>query len=233
MRIAVAEDDLSARKQTIKYFRRFQEDTGILMDITEFSDGKELVKDYHPCYDLIFLDIEMKEMDGLEAARIIRRLDERVMLVFLTNMSGYAIRGYEVKASDYIVKPLSYQLFEMKMKEFLRYLERNKTRSVMIRAGDEMYRVAVEDILYVEVSNHRLIYHTLQNDIQLWGSLRSAEKILNGMGFARCNTCYLVNLRHVSGIIKNQVQVAGTVLQISRPKKKEFLQSVADYVGGL
>lgn len=233
MKIAVVEDDLVTRKQTIEYFRRFQEESGMVMDVAEFSDGKDLVQDYRPCYDLIFLDIEMKEMDGMKTAEIIRKRDENVMLVFLTNMSGYAIRGYEVHASDYILKPLSYPLFEMKMKEFIRHLERNQAKSVVIQAGDEVHKVAVNDILYVEVSDHRVIYHTFRKKIELWGSLRSAEKLLDGMGFAKCNTCYLVNLRHVNGVIKNEVQVGDIILQISRPKKKEFLQAVADYVGGL
>ncbi|MCD8154227.1 MAG: LytTR family DNA-binding domain-containing protein [Clostridiales bacterium] len=234
MRIAVVEDDPDTRKVIIRYLERFQSETGTHSEIDGFSDGKDIVNGFRPLYDLIFLDIEMREMDGIQAAREIRKTDRKVILVFLTNIARYAIKGYEVGAADYILKPLSYELFRMKMLEFEKLIRWNADRSVVITAKDKMYKVFVNQILYVEVMNHRVIYHMDgQEDIELWGSLKSAEQILAGMGFAKCNSCYLVNLRHVQAIHENVVVAGGRELQISRPRKKAFVQAVADSVGGI
>ena len=115
MRIAVVEDDKATREKTVEYIRRFQRENSLEISIEEFADGKELIEGYTRRYDLIFLDIEMRELNGMTAAEKIRRVDENVLLVFLTNMSGYAIRGYAVQAADYILKPLTFELFSVKM----------------------------------------------------------------------------------------------------------------------
>ena len=232
MRIAVVEDEQITRAKTVEYFRRFQAENNLEIFIEEFSDGSELIAGYSPRFDLIFLDIEMKKMNGLTAAGKIREKDEHVLLVFLTHMSGYAIRGYAVQASDYILKPLSYELFSCKMKEWLRRINRDRTQSVLIANGEEMLKLSTDQIYYLEIIGHRLVYHTDQGDIEVWGKLKSAEEELTGKGFAMCNKCYLVNLHHVQRISKNQVQIGPDSLIISRPRKKAFLQAVTNYIGG-
>lgn len=234
IRIAVVEDDLNSREMLGQYLKRYAEETGTEIETDEFSDGKEITQGFRPHYDIIFLDIEMEQMDGIQTAREIRKTDKKVILVFLTNMARYALKGYEVGAADYILKPLSYKLFFLKMKEFQRQAEWNVEKSVVLTVNDEMYKVFVNQIIYVEVINHKLIYHLDgEKNIEMWGSLKKAEQILSGMGFAKCNNCYLVNLRFVQTICKNTVLVGGKELQISRPKKKEFIQAVTDYVGGI
>ena len=233
MNIALVEDDAATREKTAGYCRRFQKETNEQIRIREFSDGKELVDHYDPSIDLIFLDIEMKEMNGMEAAEAIRKKDRNVMIVFLTNMGGYAIRGYSVQATDYILKPLSYPVFCCKMKEWLKRVEQHRGETVVITNGEELFRISTDRLFYVEVSSHRLIYHTDGEDISFWGSLKSAEELLQGKGFARCNSCYLVNLRYVQKISGNQVYVGNTPLQISRPRKKTFMEAVARYMGGV
>ena len=233
MRVAVVEDDQATRAKTVDYFRRFQSDNNMTFETEEYADGRDLINNYSPRFDLIFLDIEMKDMNGLKTAERIRETDEKVLLVFLTHMSGYAIRGYAVQASDYILKPLSYELFAGKMKEWTRRIERSREKSTLIGNGEEKIKLSTDHIYYVEIISHRLIYHTDQGDIEVWGKLKTAEEELAGKGFAMCNKCYLVNLRHVQRITKNQVQVGPDNLIISRPRKKDFLQAVADYIGGM
>ena len=233
MHVAVVEDDASTRAKTVEYFRRFQEENHLEISVEDFSDGKELMRAYTPRFDLIFLDIEMKEMNGMTAAHKIREKDERVLLVFLTHMSGYAIRGYSVQASDYILKPLSYELFSCKMKEWLRRIEYTQKQNVLVVSGEETIKLSTDQIYYLEVVSHRLIYHTDQGNIEVWGKLKTAEEELAGKGFAMCNKCYLVNLKHVQRVAKNTVQVGADSLIISRPRKKQFMKAMTDYIGGI
>ena len=233
MNIAIVEDDAVTREETAEYCRRFQAETNAKLLIREFSDGRELVDNYDSSFDLIFLDIEMNYLNGLEAAEIIRKKDKNVMIVFLTNMGGYAIRGYSVQATDYILKPLSYPVFRCKMKEWIKRVEQYQGETVVIANGEELYRISTDHLYYVEVNSHRLIYHTDQGELSFWGSLKSAEQLLQGKGFAKCNSCYLVNLRYVQSISGNQVVVGSTPLQISRPRKKAFLEAVTQFIGAI
>ena len=233
MRVAIVEDDGETRAVTAEYFRRFQRENGTVIDVEEYADGRELIDRYSPRFDLIFLDIEMRTLNGMHTAEKIRETDERVMLVFLTHMSGYAIRGYAVQASDYILKPLSYDLFAVKMQEWIRRIERSRGKNIMIAAGEETIQLSTDRIYYLEVMGHRLIYHTDQGKIEVWGKLKDAAEALAGKGFALCNQCYLVNLLHVQRISGNLVQVGPDSLAISRPRRKDFLQAVTDYIGGM
>lgn len=233
MRVAIVEDDGETRAVTAEYFHRFQRENGTVIDVEEYADGRELIDRYSPRFDLIFLDIEMRTLNGMHTAEKIRETDERVMLVFLTHMSGYAIRGYAVQASDYILKPLSYDLFAVKMQEWIRRIERSRGKNIMIAAGEETIQMSTDRIYYLEVMGHRLIYHTDQGKVEVWGKLKDAAEALAGKGFALCNQCYLVNLLHVQRISGNLVQVGPDSLAISRPRRKDFLQAVTDYIGGM
>lgn len=115
---------------------------------------------YQKDADLILLDVEMPGMDGISLARRIRQDDKEVLLMFITNMAQYALHGYEVEAIDYVIKPLGYQEFALKMKKAMRYMGRHEKKQIMLQTTDGIQPVAIEDILYVEVIRHYLQYHT-------------------------------------------------------------------------
>lgn len=119
------------------------------------------------------------------------------------------------------------------MREWCRRIESSRSQYVFVTAGEEQIRLSTDSIYYLEVAGHRLSYHTERGVIEVWDSLRAAEKALEGKGFAKCNQCYLVNLRHVQRLGKVSVQVGPDELAISRPRRKEFLQAVANYIGGV
>lgn len=105
IRIALVEDEAEVRAQLQGYVQRHTRQYGTEFAVTEFADGMELLDDYRPVYDILFLDVEMKHLDGMETARRVRELDKDVIIVFITNMAQYAIGGYAVGALDYVLKP--------------------------------------------------------------------------------------------------------------------------------
>ena len=100
IRIAMVEDEAAVRKQLQGYIQRYTRQYGTAFAVTEFSDGVEILDAYRPVYDIVLLDVEMKHLDGMETARRIRELDRDVVLLFITNMAQYAIKGYAVGALD-------------------------------------------------------------------------------------------------------------------------------------
>lgn len=106
LRVAVAEDNPKDRERLLSFLKKYGEEKDVQIEVAEYTDGSELLDQYRPCYDVIFLDVEMPQMDGMKAAEKIRETDEEVILIFITNMAKYAIRGYEVQALDYVLKPV-------------------------------------------------------------------------------------------------------------------------------
>lgn len=233
LRIAVVEDDGDSRRQLIQLLHQYEKENMQKMELYPFSDGQQLLENYHADFEAIFLDIEMPGLDGLETARRLRGLDEQVAIVFVTNAAGYAVKGYSVNALDYIVKPLNYETLCGSMRKILKYTEQNRERDVTLVTNDGIKRFFSTGIFWVEVNNHRLIFHTNEGEIRARGSLKTAEEMLSTMHFSKCNSGTLVNLRHVYAVKGNLVVVAGDTLPISRGRKKEFLQELSDYIGGI
>jgi len=111
IRIAMVEDEAAVREQLMGYVQRYTRQYGTEFSVTEFADGVDILENYRPVYDIVFLDVEMKHLDGMETARRIRALDADVVLIFITNMAQYAIKGYAVGALDYVLKPVPYFAF--------------------------------------------------------------------------------------------------------------------------
>lgn len=231
LRIAIVEDESACAQKLQEYIRRYAADHKLEASVTWFSDGMELAEKYAPVWDILFLDIQMAHLDGMETARRIRRQDPDVLLVFVTNLARYAIQGYEVDASDFILKPLEYDRFQVRMDKLTARLARRQEAFVVLPLAEQKIRVAVEDILYAEVVDHDLQVVTTKQRYLMRCSLQEMERMVEGQGFSRCNRCYLVNLRRVTGVEKDAVRVGEYALPISRPRKKQFLRELSDCLG--
>ena len=232
-KIAVVEDNDAMREQLCGFIAQYARESGRQLDVTAFADGAEIVDPYRPGFDIIFLDIEMPTLGGMPTAERIRQVDPDVVLVFVTNMAQYAIKGYEVDALDYVLKPVSYGAFCTKLSRAIQRVQRRKGGQVALQlSGGGMQLLDTGDILYLETRNRMLYYHTATQEYAVRGSLAGAEKQLAAYHFARCNQCYLVNLRHVRGVQDDFVQVGEERLEISRRQRAAFLAAVAAYVGG-
>lgn len=231
--IAIVDDDkqdIEALEKVInRYFKENPEGGG--SSLSAFADGSEFLKDYSPQFDLVFLDIDMKSVNGMETARRIRAAGDKTAIIFVTRMARYAIRGYDVQAIDFIVKPVDYYSFSLKFKKALDYVDSNREKRISLRQEDSLVWLNVGDVVYVEVLNHYLIWHTTRGTYKIWSTLKQAEEQLRGEAFALCNRCYLVNLRFVHAIDKNLADVGSEKLVISRYKRKEFIERLAAFWG--
>ena len=190
IRVAIVEDEAAVRDQLMGYVQRYMRQYDAQIEVTMFTDGVEILEGYRPVYDIIFLDVEMQHLDGMETASRIRALDSDVLLIFITNMAQYAIKGYEVDALDYVLKPVSYGAFCTKLSRAVQRVQRRKGGQVALQlSGGGMQLLDTGDILYLETRNRMLYYHTATQEYAVRGSLAGAEKQLAAYHFARCNQC--------------------------------------------
>lgn len=236
VRVAVVEDELLSRKKILSYLEMFEKESGIPIQVETLTDGTEIVEKYNTGkkYDVILLDIEMEHMDGMKAAEWIRNLDEEVILIFITNMAQFVMKGYEVSALDFLVKPVSYYMFVEKMHKAYDRISMREERSIIIKGKECIYKVHTTELIYIEVQNHSLTFHTMQGNYMCTGSLKKVEKDLEGLPFARCSSSYLLNLMHVLRIEKEHVIMDNKdELLLSRLKRQEFMEILTDYYGGV
>ena len=232
IRIAVADDDKECTRQLCQYIDDFSRESGHNCDVTVYHDGDELVERYKAQFDIILLDVEMPFLNGMTAAEMIRRQDPEVIIIFITNMAQYAIRGYAVDALDYVLKPVNYFAFSQRLSRAIQRLGRRETAYLTIPVKGGAMKLAVGDIWYVESRGHQLIYHTRTGELTAaGGTIQQAEEALTEHHFFRSNKGYLVNLEHVDAIREDNAVVHGETVQVSRARKKSFLDALNNYLG--
>ena len=230
-RIAIVEDNAKSAEKLKRYLKRFSQERNIPLQYSVFVDGMDFVSDYKADFDVILMDIEMPHMDGMEAARRLRAMDEEVCLIFVTNLAHYAIEGYEVRAMDFLVKPVEYDNFSLKLQKALASRSRMQKKELVINNGSGFRRIRLDELYYIEVMDHNLIYHTTGGDFSERGSIREKEELLRDFGFARASNSFLVNLRYATAFSGGDVTVAGARIPVGRTKKKDFLKSLTEYLG--
>ena len=178
------------------------------------------------------MDIQMPNMDGMSAAAELRRIDKTVSIVFITNLIQYAQKGYEVDAVAYLLKPVKYYDFALKFRKALGIYAMNEEQDITINIASGMCRVSTDKLMYVEIVRHKLLYHFVDDILEVTGVLQKAEDELKRYGFLRCNQCYLVNPKFIKSVNGMTVRVGNDELAISRPRKSAFMTELANWYGG-
>ena len=227
--IAILEDDAGDEASLEQSLQRYAQEQQELFSIRSFSDPAVFLQNSPSAFDLIFLDIDLPTMTGMELARQIRRQDSLVTLIFVTNLEKYAVSGYSVGAFDFVVKPINYYRFASMLRRALRSIAARQPREVVIQTSGGITRLNVTQLYYVEIRDHLLIYHTVGENLTAWGKMSDVEAQLAPVDFARCNTSHLVTLRFVDSVESSDVLVAGTRLPISQRRRKAFYSAVTSY----
>lgn len=232
IKTAIVEDEKEASDKLLSYLDRYSKEHQTEIVSAVFPDGNTFLKNYKADYNIVFMDIQMPGKNGMDVSRELRKIDENVVLIFVTDLAQYALIGYEVDAFDYIVKPVVFEHLCQKLDKLIPMFEaKNNEPKIQIKVDDGVIALNVSSIKYIEIMDHRLFYHTDHGVFSAYGSLSEAEKNLPSDLFVRCNHCYLVNLKFVTGIHGYEVTLGNDRLQISHPKKKGFLEAFTEYLG--
>ena len=231
IKVIIVEDEEAEFRQLEENLLRFGSMNDVNFRISWFSNGEDFLEDYTEA-DLIIMDINLPHSNGMKIARELRKLDSKVPLIFVTTLMKYAIKGYEVKALDYILKPVNYARLSSLLKEVLSEIEKNKESVIWVKTSDGLSKLYTNSIQYITIKEHLLVYYTETEQIYAWGTLKQIQQELPDK-FVRCNHACIVNFDYITSINNNEIEVANgkASILISREKKKEFLNKFNLYIG--
>ena len=231
--VAIVDNEEIARKNLRECLKLCSIRENITFNVRDFSGAEEFLLNYHFDFDIVFMDIKMGATNGIEAARALRRIDQTVIIIFVTNMAHLAVEGYDVDALDFIVKPVDKQSFLLKMKRALGRITPHTENSVVLNIAREIVRIDANTLRYIETEGHYVIYHFPDNVYREYITFSSAEKKLNQKSMIQCNKGTLVNLRYVVAVKKDVcVLDTGEEVLVSNARRNDFIKSYVKFLGG-
>lgn len=239
-KIAVCDDNEHDIKKIKDWLLKFSMESDIEFIIDEFSDGESLIKIYtqnSKKFDIIFLDVEMSGLSGIDVAQKIRDLPDRnVLIVFITSYPEYMQDSFDVQASQYLIKPLSYMIFKEKLSKIIGYLVELETNIKVISMKSEEYILHLEDIVCFETLKIPTIKSvlkvtTINGEIQIKGKIGDFEKELADKFFISVHRSVLVNMRYIKRFNAHILEfTTGKKVEISRRKISEVKDAFSKYM---
>lgn len=232
MKIAIVEDEESYSSLLERYLSRLSQETRKPLEAVVYKDAESFLSAYDYSFGIVLMDIELGRMNGMEAAQKLRSFDSSVVLIFITNLARFANQGYQVNAMDFIIKPVEYYDFSLKMKKAIALAQANHSVDITIPTNTGLIRVPSSKLIYMEVRGHTTIYHLTDDTISVRGTMKEAEKVLLPHGFLKCNACYLVNPKFITKVKGYDLEIGGEVLKISQARHHEFMLALTDALAG-
>ena len=230
IKIAIVEDDESVAKELETLVKQFMRETKQRSNVSLFPSAESFLFTDVAQFDLVFMDIHLPKMDGMDAAKKLKELAPHTLMIFVTSLAQYALDGYGVGAFDFIVKPVSYYNLEIKLQRAMKAIKQTEDEKIVIHNKTQTNVVLISDIYYVEIMLHMVVYYTKDGEYTTTGTMKKIVEELSDYPFAICNQSYLVNLKYVSKIESYTVTVAGMELAISRNKRNELKRALNEYL---
>ena len=231
IKVAVVEDEREQAERIRGFLEQFARENDKKLQIRLFCDGDEFIREMNCGFDIALMDIQMKRINGMQAAEAVRQCDEEMIIIFITNLVQYAVQGYSVNAMNFLLKPVSYFTFSDKFMQAVKRLEKRKGRLLEVKTDKGFTRLHPEEIHYVEIVNRRLVIHTQDREFFCTEPMQNLEEKLDSHMFFRCHVAYLVNLEYVRQVMKNSAVVGEKEVLVSKYRKKEFLNALTNYMG--
>lgn len=220
MRIIICDDDRKDREALISLLQSYEQERNENFEIAEYDSGEGLCEDHEALQScqLVFLDINMADMDGLKVAMRIKEVQPKLPIVLVTAYMNYVLDGYKVKASRFLLKDDLAETIGECMDDLLIEIRKNN-RSLEFSFVEGKTRLLVDDIIYIETARHKNLFYTNQGTFSIYKKLDDLEEELNNLGFVRCHLSFLVNMSYISRI-SSYVLTLKNGKEISVPKAR-------------
>ena len=233
MKIGIVENEQKDADSLSLLLNEYQKSTDTSFDVLLFKNAFDFL-DKKEHFDLLFLDIMMPGIDGMTLANRIREFDESVFIVFVTNMSAYAIKGYEVNAFDYIVKPIAKTHLFKSLDRIIKIFSNKSNQTITINSNNQLYKIDINDIYYIKIESHLMTYVTAKNNYDTWGSLSSELIKLPDNKFIRINANQVANVEHIIKVGAKEVMLDnGELLKLSRKYASDAKKAIINYFKGV
>ncbi len=234
MKIAICEDEVVQIKLLNDHIKNWANEKNIDIAIDNFTSAEEFLFEWvdYDKYDIIFLDINLSKMSGIELSNIIREKNKEMDIVFVTGFFKYALHGYKVRALQYLVKPIKVSdLYYCLNNTLDRISNKDEVSSLVLETSKKIIKLDYNEIHYFIMFSPYIDIHTSSEKITVRKNISEIEKILPSEYFVRCHRSYIVNVKHIKSIIKNNILLEnGIKIPISRGKYKEVNDIFINYI---
>lgn len=229
--IAIVEDNSEERERLEGYISSFSKKNNISITYQSFEKAEPFLNSPDHSFDIVLMDIELPGINGMNACYQLRESNKDIIIIFITNMASFAIKGYEVDALDFVLKPIRQELFDTKLMKAISRIISEKDEKISFAVDRTTKVFPLSDILYFDILDHSLCIHTKNGSFNTRSSLNKIEKELEGKNFFRCNNYCLINLKHIKEVSHDEILIGNERIKLSRARKKDFNARLCQYLG--
>lgn len=233
--IAICDDEKVLIEELKENLSKYAAETGREFCFFLYRDGSELLADYRSDYDLIFMDIKMERVNGLETAEQIRKIDSTVGLIFLTSFKQYVWKGYEYGAVNYLLKPVRYNVLKMELDRYFAHYQGKDEPFLRFQNDSGKYKVLYKNLCYGETLKRNVLLHFEGQQQIIYKNIKEVSALLSKQPqFACPHRSFVVNMAYVKSVEGLElVMTNGERIPVSQPKRKEFMKKLTEYWGDM
>ncbi|MEE0249388.1 LytTR family DNA-binding domain-containing protein [Peptacetobacter hiranonis] len=233
--IVICEDELEQRNIIKKYINDISKGISVKFELLEFESAEEFLlnKIEFKNVDIFILDINMNGMSGMDLARLIREKDDISEIIFVTSLLDYIQEGYTVRAYRYLLKPINYEELKNHLLSCINDINKKKDNFMMIENKGIVHKVPINEIMYIEVAKKELTIYAKENSYKTKSSMDKVEKELEKFDFYRCHKSYLVNMKYIETIDKNEIIINCNKIPVSKHRISDFKKKFTLLLGDI
>lgn len=228
--IAVCDDEIIACSNIAAKIRDILEQLKTPCLIRQFNSGQELLQAPEK-FDIIFLDIIMRGLDGMATAQFLRSKSPDIILIFISSSRDYVFDAYDVEAFQYLLKPIDVGKLRHVLEKAVCKTETHSSEYMIINIERQKKKMFLDDICYFEIRGRKIDIHKTDDILTYYEQIGILEKNLQGKGFFRCHKSYLINLRHVDTYNRQEVTLDnGEKIMIAKRRYDDFIKEILSYM---
>lgn len=228
--IAVCDDEIIACSNIAAKIRDILEQLKTPCLIRQFNSGQELLQAPEK-FDIIFLDIIMRGLDGMATAQFLRSKSPDIILIFISSSRDYVFDAYDVEAFQYLLKPIDVGKLRHVLEKAVCKTETHSSEYMIINIERQKKKMFLDDICYFEIRGRKIDIHKTDDILTYYEQIGILEKNLQDKGFFRCHKSYLINLRHVDTYNRQEVTLDnGEKIMIAKRRYDDFIREILSYM---